>query len=328
MKGRKSQDPNLRKEVNINCLGKCTKDDRKKITEDDLCKHTVSTLDQLPVRCVGEWSYKKIYRLVQYYGIFVNGMHKRWKGDLNYLEICSGPGRCIYREIKEEVDGTSLAIVNHESFDLVRKALFVDNNPKVVKTLNQRISNLGKSNKAIARVGDYNDLKQMEALLNTLPKNCLNLTLIDPTECNIPFSTIKLIKRVLKNVDMIINIAVYTDTNRNINNAVRYPSRYGKVLEKYGNFLGDMDFLRSEEIKNIAEKKKINVLLKHFIDHYIEQLASIGYTYHDVSVVVQDKGRPLYRLLFLSAHPRGLDLWRKTLKWDEKGQGQLLPGVD
>jgi hypothetical protein len=40
----------------------------------------MSELDQLPVRCVGKWAYEKIYRLVQYFGIFANGMKNKWEG--------------------------------------------------------------------------------------------------------------------------------------------------------------------------------------------------------------------------------------------------------
>ncbi len=42
-------------------------------------------------------------RLAQYFGVFAGGMWKRWAG-LNYIEICSGPGRCVSRETGEEVD--------------------------------------------------------------------------------------------------------------------------------------------------------------------------------------------------------------------------------
>ena len=88
---------------------------RNTVDSDGLCTHTLSAQDNLPVRCVGEWAYDKIYRLVQYFGIFAGGMSNRWKG-LNYVEICSGPGRCLMREERTEIDGTALAIIHHGQF--------------------------------------------------------------------------------------------------------------------------------------------------------------------------------------------------------------------
>lgn len=55
------------------CTGKGCQE-RDNVDGDGLCTHTASTLDDLPIRCVGQWAYEKIYRLVQYFGIFANGI--------------------------------------------------------------------------------------------------------------------------------------------------------------------------------------------------------------------------------------------------------------
>ena len=102
--------------------------------ENGLCTQTNSVLDSLPVRGVGPWAYDKIYRLVQYFGIFANGMKNQCKG-LNYVEICSGPGL--------EIDGTALSIITHPVFPELRKALFVDASVQVVEALTARIANTG-----------------------------------------------------------------------------------------------------------------------------------------------------------------------------------------
>jgi hypothetical protein len=41
---------------------------------------------------------QKIFHLIQYFGIFTIGMKSKWQGNINYIEICSGPGRCVNRE--------------------------------------------------------------------------------------------------------------------------------------------------------------------------------------------------------------------------------------
>ena len=114
----------LREQPNSGCLS-CDRMTRREFLENGVCKQTVSVLDQLPVRCVGGWSYDKIYRLVKYFGIFANGMKNAWKG-LNYVEICSGPGRCITRDQRTEMDGTALSIITHPVFPNLRKAFFID----------------------------------------------------------------------------------------------------------------------------------------------------------------------------------------------------------
>jgi hypothetical protein len=80
--------------------------------------------DDGAVRCVGDWAEQKIFYLVQYFGIFATGMKAKWSGKINYIEICSGTGRCINRHTGMEFDGTSLAIMNHKAFKNIRKALF------------------------------------------------------------------------------------------------------------------------------------------------------------------------------------------------------------
>ena len=126
---------NLHSKININCTKKCNNEKRKEVTEGDTCKITTSEVDGLPIRCVGKWAYEKIFRLNQYFGIFANGMKNKWSG-LNYIEICSGTGRCILRETGEEIDGTSLSILQHPSYSWIKKSLFIDIQESVVKVLN------------------------------------------------------------------------------------------------------------------------------------------------------------------------------------------------
>ena len=157
----------------------CNKEIREKRIVKGFCKETVSKIDGLPVRCVGEWSKEKIYRLTQYFGIFANGMKKKWKNKLNYIEICSGPGRCIERESGLEFDGTSLAILNHKSFKLIKNAIFIDLSSEVVFTLNKRIDKQRKSSFAKAIECDYNNTKEIKSILSELTPNYLNLVLLD-----------------------------------------------------------------------------------------------------------------------------------------------------
>ena len=301
---------------NQNCKN-CSKEIRKKRIVKGLCRETYSKIDGLPVRCVGEWSKEKIYRLTQYFGIFANGMRRKWKNNLNYIEICSGPGRCILKENGRELDGTALAIVNHKSFKLIKNAIFVDNNQEVVEILNKRIDALGKSEFAMAVEGDYTNVEKIKSILSELPKNCLNLVLLDPTDCSIPFSLIEVIDNSLENTDFIVNVALGTDLNRNIRKAIRDDS-YHKARDKYISFLGSSNFFNNEDIRIMAKKEKIQKLVKVFIKEYEKNFSKISFKYID-SVSVKN----YYSLLFASKHQMGLYFWREANRIEPNGQYKL-----
>lgn len=291
---------------NDGCSKKCPKEKRQKITDDDICKVTKSVLDDLPVRCVGEWSYEKIYYLTQYFGIFAQGMKSRWNG-LNYIEICCGLGRCVLRKTGLEIDGTSLAVLKHKHFNLIKKALFIDVGTDVIDILNKRIhAVLGKGINAQAREGDYNIPRGIGDMLGDIGKDCLNLVFIDPTNCDVPFDTIKQIVAVLNNVDFIFNVAVGTDANRNLVSATLDKS-FSKVKQKYIKFLGVDDFFENKAVVDAAQRGDNKKLRKLFLDEYKMSLEKIGYSHFGVEQI-----KHYYHLLFASRNKKGLEFWDKA----------------
>jgi three-Cys-motif partner protein len=306
----------LRECQHTKCGGKACKE-RDTVDPDGLCTHTASALDSLPVRCVGEWAYDKIYRLVQYFGTFAGGMSKKWHG-LNYVEICSGPGRCITREDRKEIDGTAMAIIRHKHFPKLKKGIFIDASPGVVDILNQRIKALNASHIAEAVVGDYADAAGLCRILNRLPDSCLNLVFIDPTECNVPFSTIQRIVAHLQNADLLINVAIGTDVNRNIAAAATDPS-FAKARQKYETFLGIPGFCSRPDVVALAERADHDDLRRMFADNYKDQLQQLGYRYTDIRSV-----RHYYYLLFASCDPKGLEFWQKSCKYAPNNQKELF----
>lgn len=295
------------------------KAERKQFQDKDQCGRTQSVVDGLPVRCVGGWAFSKIYRLVQYFGIFAQGMHKKWNGQINYIEICSGPGRCILRESGgEEINGTALAVLKSPKFQYVSQALFVDRGNSVVDALNTRIQALNLNHKARAVIGDYTNMQQLESALGRLNPNHLNLVMIDPTECNVPFDAIRLIADKLKNVDFIINVALGTDVNRNLVPAILDAS-FEKVRSKYAAFLGDSDFFDQNEVREAAEQNRLLDLRRLFAEKYAHKLGELGYMYTDTRPV-----RHYYYLLFASRSVRGLEFWRKACTYAPSGQKEFF----
>lgn len=311
-----SQTLDLRQRQHPNCQG-CDRSKREDIDADGLCTKTMSTLDGLPVRCVGEWAYEKIYRLVRYFGIFAGGMSKKWRG-LNYVEICSGPGRCITRNDRTEMDGTALAVIRSKQFPKLKKGIFIDASPRVVGILNQRIKTLDASHIAEAVEGDYSDPAGICRILNRLPDSCLNLVFIDPTECDVPFTTIKRIVAHLQKTDLLINIAFGTDFNRNIVNAATNPA-FNRVRQKYENFLGLPGFCSQPDIVELAKLADHDDLRRRFSDAYLAQLNALGYRYTGVKRV-----KHYYDLLFASGDPKGIEFWNEACAIAPDNQRELL----
>lgn len=288
------------------CLKCNNKDLRNQHCEEGVCEYP-SALDNLPIRCVGEWANDKIYYLTQYFGIFATGMHKIWK-NLYYVEVCSGPGRCSTRDGFEQ-DGTAIAILNHSSFQYVTNAVFVDYNDEAVNALNKRIKLLGKEANARSVLGNYNDSASIINELKSQNSTGLTLCLVDPTDCSLPFKTIEDIYNATnQHCDFIISFFDKTDLNRNCAMATLSPA-YSGLREKYERFLGDAMFFQREDIIEMAKLKQNSKIVEAFTEAYKQRLAKIGLAYSDTVAVGS-----LYHLLFVTSHQRGIDFWRKASK--------------
>ena len=304
---------------NKDCKKGCNKTERSLITENDLCSDANSVYDNLPIRCVGKWATQKIYHLVQYFGIFSNGMKIRWNGELNYIEICSGPGRCISRDDGMEFDGTALSIIKHDAYKNIKNALFFDFNDKVIETLNKRIENLGIKN-ARALFGDYSQPEKIrEEIKNALNPRSLNLVFIDPTDCSVPFTLISYIKQVIPKTDFIINLATGTDFNRNVINALLQKDSFQNTVEKYSCFIGSSDFFNDSKNIKFAEEGNNTELRNSFRDYYKKSLMKLGYKYFDLKRIEH-----YYDILFASENKKGLEFWIKSNQIKFNGQRKLF----
>lgn len=305
------------RQVKYSCRKCGNKEERNDHSDGGICEVGQSSLDGLPLRCVGHWANEKIYYLTQYFGIFAMGMNKKWKGRLRYIELCSGPGRCSTRDGNEQ-DGTALAIVNHPAFQYVKEAIFIDYNETAVNTLNQRIAAVHQDTKARSILGDYNQLETIRSAILQRPFDGLTLCLVDPTDCSIPFSTIRIIlEETQQKCDLIITFFDKTDFHRNAVEATLYPT-YAKLRQKYENFLGDSHFFDDSRVIAAAKNGNHSELSKHFRNKYAEQLAKEGLKYQDTVQI----GR-LYHMLFATRHIRGMDFWNKAKQFEPNGQGTL-----
>jgi three-Cys-motif partner protein len=292
---------------NVNCHTKCNKSKRAEITDEDMCNEITSVVDGMPIRCVGDWAMDKIFHLIQYFGIFTMGMKGKWQGKINYIEICSGVGRCVNRYSGDEFNGSSICIIEHNGCKYLNKAIFFDYNEKVVDTLNKRINQRNVMN-AKAYIGDYNNpIALCDQIIKETNGIGLNLVFIDPTDCSVPFTLLKNLKRKLTYVDFIVNFAIRTDFNRNIRKAIINPDNHQAVLNKYKTFLGSDDFFNNPKVIEFAQQGNQMELRKLFREAYIKSLKGIGYNHFDFKPIEN-----YYDLVFATSHPKGIEFWKKA----------------
>ncbi len=300
------------------CLKCQNRIERNHNSDDGICFNNRSMFDGLPLRCVGDWANEKIHYLSRYFEIFAGGMKDLWDGNLRYIEVCSGPGRCSTRNGYEQ-DGTALAILNNEAVRHITDAIFIDYNQTAVDTLNTRIRNVGLETKARARIANYNDPDAIRRVLRERPFSGLAFCLIDPTSCDIPFETVKTIARAAgSKCDLLISFFSNTDFRRNAVNATLDPAFYA-ARERYTRFLGQPDFFTQSEVIEAAKLENFVKLATLFQIAYGNSLQALGY-HCAAPVRVAD----YYHLLFASRHPRGLQFWKSAVKLAYNGQGELF----
>lgn len=313
---------NFRETNNDSCSRCSNREERRKYSTAGVCDNVTSCIDGLPVRCVGNWGQEKVFYLLQYLGIFAQGMKNRWNGNLHYLEICSGPGRLVDYQTGVEFDGSALAVLQHQCASLLKSALFVDINPKVTSALNARVAKLGNLGtlKPMAIVGDYNSSESLQRVLNNRSKDGLTLAFLDPTDLSIPFDTVQHLSRNIGHLDLLVNVPIGLDFRRNATKAV-FDAGFEKARDKYERFLGCPYFMNSPQVLDRLDSaadwpKELSNL---FLEKYMEQLRTLGFCYFGTRQIEH-----YYHLLFATRDKKGIEFWDKCQKIEFTGQRALF----
>lgn len=289
-------------------------------TSNGLCDDVTSVLDDGPVRCVGQWAFDKIYFLNQYFGIFGNGMKYKWAGKLDYIEVCSGPGRCVVRETGREIDGTALTVINNKSYVHYNSATFFDISQPVVDALNTRLKKCSADAHAQATIADYKESQSIARAAKRRSAGGLSLIFIDPTDCGVPFETLRQFKRQLVDVDFIISIMTFADANRHLARAFLDPA--SDVRAKYVSFLGGPAFFLDLQNQAQAKANDCQALRIAFREAYKTSLRELGYKHFAMEPVGN-----LYELLFASCHERGLKFWTQVQRIKPDNQTTFDLGI-
>ena len=298
---------------NPDCTQCGNKEERKGNSDENdvFCLKVKSVIDGLPMRCVGMWGRDKVTYLRKYVAIASVAM--RGKRHVNYIEVCSGPGRCIDRD-GQEFNGSPLAVLHEPSAVYLNKVFFFDHNPDVVSTLRNRIQKDAKipdslRQKISVDEGDYNENKIAEIVGESISPKDLNIIFIDPCDVSVPFGFYVSFTRKFSNCDFIINFAQYTDINREIGMLFRNP-KYKETCKKYARAINDSSFFTNPDNKVLAKQGQDRVLCDKYRSRFIEQFQTLGYTVCDEN----KKVKYYYYLMFFSKSELAVDFWKKATK--------------
>ena len=268
--------------------------------------HPFSATDGLPIRSSGPWIDKK-HKLLTYYGhLFATSMKYSWP-ERYYLELFSGPGRCLIRDTKQEDFGSPLKVIDHD----FTKYIFIERSVPAAQALAQRLSAFpARAPKVDLLCGDCAEAVKK---LN-IASNALTLAFIDPTGiAHAPFSLIEDLQRYSK-TDLLINIQHGMGIKMNMHQYTQ-DSTNDSALTK---------FLGYDGWKSIPKNNAKDFFLR-VLDLYKERLRGLGYTTGGRDVLITTgKNLSLYLLLFASKHPKGDEFWGKSRKAVEGPELDLL----
>jgi len=235
--------------------------------------------------------------------MFATGMKYKWK-DRVYLELFSGPGKCVVRETGEEDLGSPLKIIGHE----FTRFIFTERAVPAAEALAQRLVPFPNSAKAEIWCGDC-----AEAINRfDIPNGALTFAFIDPTGIgHAPFSLIETLHRRTR-CDFLINIQHGMGIKMNMHQYTLDADEECALTRFLGN-----DHWKALPRHNAGE------FFRGVLDLYKKQLHELGYKFIGREVLIEMRRHtPLYLLLYASQNPRGQDFWKKATK------GVLDPELD
>jgi three-Cys-motif partner protein len=293
-------------------------------------KYLLPKDDGLPARESGEWVKEKLFFVQRYIDTFEVAMRsKPWRRRI-YIDLFSGPGKCIIRGTNEYLLGSPLlALQTQYPFT---DYYFVDKDQGNIDILQQRVQSSNFPQSGIHYfVGDANEkvndvVKEIRNfdrsfISGVLP--CLNLAFLDPEGLELEWSTVEALAK-MNRMDLIIHYS-QNGLTRNLDRC--FASSEETFVDK---FFGDREWRTVYK----AAKDKTETLGIHriLIDHYKSKLKDLGYVViNDSEEIVREplirntkRNAPLYRLIFASKHSLGNKIWNEVTKKDVYGQDQLL----
>lgn len=279
---------------------------------DDACAR-VQSEDGLPTREVGAWSEDKLFVWHQYIQLTTTAIagNPAFPAGLFYVDLFSGPGVCTVKGTGKRLPGSPL-IASWSGKPFVHQFI-VEADASLAEACQKRLTLTGAAARSTVYAQRCQDA--VKDIVSKIPKGALTLAFIDPESIGADFSTMSTLATAGR-VDLLVLFADAIDAVRNLQ-----PLLEGKD-DRLDRMMGPTSDWRDSVLS--LPNWDANNLRDALSTAYIRQLKkTLAYIAHDVKIIEGPNG-PLYRLVFMSKHERGLDFWRKVDHRDRRGQGGLF----
>lgn len=286
---------------------------------------SVTGTDGFPVQCVGPWAEDK-YSILERY---LNASCKARKmfadrGNAVYIDLFAGPGKCIIRKEKREIESGCSRAINRNEAPFNEFFLF-----DIVESNSDALKQRFKSRTFIEN-GDSNIL--VNSLVKTLKQKEVSISryryhfaFIDPFGAEaLKFSTIAALAE-FNRMDMLIHFPVGS-IKRNIK---AWTNKTQTLLD---------DFLGTDVWRHILKKDPTANVYQVLINTFKDQLIKVGYPEKGLRLASSDNsiypGLPtvqvkntkdvnLYALILASKNELAQKLWNSIIRIDPSGQRSL-----
>lgn len=256
----------------------------------------------------GPWAEDKLYYFRRYCNIFNTAMRYKWRSRA-YIDLFSGPGKCLVEGTGEEIDGSPIvALTCRVPFT---HYFFNDRDPAAIGALRAR-TQASYSVPIVFLCEDCNRVidRLLEELAKLPERETLSFCFIDPFNWEIEFQSIARLTQN-KRMDLVITF--------HIGSMKRFADLPQDKLDR---FFPDKTWREGYEDRRSRGDRAIGAYL---LGVYKAGLQAIGYHHLDDKVfVTNSKEVPLYYLLYASKDSRGKDFWDKISAKQPSGQGRLL----
>ena len=262
--------------------------------------------DGRPARVIHLHSLDKAYYVRFYADIVAKAMKQRWRDQIAWVELYSGPGTLWVKEQKTFMDGSPLeALGIKKPYGIYA---FADLDPRCVEALDARIAEKHPDLRNDVHIfqGDANSPELHDQLVSVLPKNALIVLYADPAELNFHFETIKFFADRYEHLDLLLNFPA-AGVVRAL--AAGHDAKAASVLG------------HAEPLALIGPTSaRTNVSLSQFFEG---KLRGLGYEHFASEPIKNSKNSAIYDLMIASRDPRAKDFFEKALARSRAGQYRM-----
>lgn len=276
--------------------------------------------DGLRARVVGPWTLEKLTYVERYANAFMHAMgpkrdQGKWEA-LVYLDLLSGPGRCIDAESGHEFDGSPLrALRVQPTFD---RLYFSDASKRSTNVLRKRIRPEDLSRVEL-NAEDCNVI--VRHIVAVFRPKTLGLAFLDPEGFEVSFETLKIL--ATKKIDLLYLFPSVIGIGRNLRHFVK------QSQSKMDFLWGGREWREFTRAKLLAGKRlepsEMMSLDPPWVLAFRAKMRKLGFVYQDEGdpCLYNQRRVPMYHLLFFSKHLAGLTIWRGIKRIEPTGQRTL-----